>query len=292
MSAVHASSSVSVWRGLLAPMALIAAVVLAYANSLEAPFVFDDIDAITKNPTIRALDSGVLSPPDDLTVSGRPIVNLSLALNYALSGESVRSYHAINVVIHTLAAMCLLGLLRRTFGTFPLRNSLGEDARTLAFAAVLLWALHPLQTQSVTYVIQRAESLFSLFYLCTLYCFARVAGKAGESNTAAMRNGWLVLSVLSCALGMASKEVMVSAPLVVILYDRVFLAASFREIWSNRRWYYLTLAGTWLVLAVLVWGTGDRRFLGGSQPIRLCADARARDRPLSTAFTLAASAGF
>src|SRR5580704_18515542 len=77
----------------------------------------------------------------------------------------------------------------------------------------LLWAIHPLQTESVTYVSQRAESLVGLFYFLTLYCFIR-----GESSARA--GCWYGGAVLACLLGMASKEVMASAPLIVLLFDR------------------------------------------------------------------------
>lgn len=247
-------------RASLLCVALAAAVTLAYSNSLQGPFVFDDLPSITANPTIRQLDSTVLSPPVGLTVSGRPLVNLSLALNYAMGGEDVRGYHLINVGIHMLGTLCLFGLLRRTFSSGRLRGFFGAGTDGVAFAAALLWALHPLQTQAVTYVIQRAEALMGLLYLLTLCCFARAhenpARKTGAVGVG--QSGWLMLSVAACTLGMASKEVMVSAPLAVLLYDRVFVAKSFRELWCARRGYYLSLAGTWLLLAFLVWRTGDR----------------------------------
>ena len=103
--------------------------------------------------------------------------------------------------------------------------------------------LHPVQTEAVTYTVQRTESLMALFYLLTLYCFIRSA--EGYPNAVA----WQVAAVTACALGMGSKEVMVSAPLIVMLYDRAFIAGSFGEA-LRRRWkLYLGLAATWLILA-------------------------------------------
>jgi tetratricopeptide (TPR) repeat protein len=98
--------------------------------------------------------------------------------------------------------------------------------------------------------VQRAESLVGLFYLLTLYCFLRGA----DSSRAAW---WFAASVVACLLGMASKEVMVSAPLMLLLYDRTFLAGSFREAWRRRWGWYLALAGTWLLLGWLVISTGN-----------------------------------
>ena len=100
----------------LAPVLLVAAIILAYANALRAPFLFDDADAVLNNPTIRSLASlDVLRPPvDGSTTTGRPIVNLSFALNYAVSGENVWSYHTLNLAIHAAAALLLFGLVRCT----------------------------------------------------------------------------------------------------------------------------------------------------------------------------------
>jgi hypothetical protein len=109
----------------------------------------------------------------------------------------------------------------------------------------MLWVVHPLQTQSVTYVWQRCESLMGMFYLLTLYCVIR-------SDASARARWWSAGAVESCALGMASKEVMATAPVVVLLHDRVFLAGSWKEL-GRRRWgLYAGLAGTWSILAALL----------------------------------------
>jgi tetratricopeptide (TPR) repeat protein len=222
----------------------------AYANSRSGSFVFLDVSAILENPTIRHLWplGPVLSPPSDggLTVGGRPLVNLSLALNYALSGTRVESYHLANVAIHLLAGLTLFGVVRRT-------RPRAEQSCFVALVVALLWTLHPLQTESVTYVIQRAESMMGLFYLLTLYCFIR-----GADGSPA-RRVWLSLSVICCFLGMATKEVMASAPVIVFLYDRTFLSGSFGEAWRRRRQWYLALAATWIPLGWLVLGTGGDR---------------------------------
>jgi tetratricopeptide (TPR) repeat protein len=236
---------------------LVVAVILVYANSLHAPFVFDDVQSITENTSIRRLAStAIWSPPPGVTVSGRPIVNASLALNYALGSSDVRGYHLVNVAIHALAALVLFGLLRRTFVLPRLRARFGSDATWVAFAGALIWAFHPLHTESVTYVVQRAESLMGLFYLLTLHCFVR-------STDAPQPRLWQTACGIACALGMATKEVMVSAPLVVLLYDRILVAGSLRECWRRRRGLHATLAATWFVLVVLGWQSGDRAGTAG-----------------------------
>ncbi len=129
----------------------------------------------------------------------------------------------------------------------------GAVGRPLAFSITLLWILHPLQTESVTYVSQSAESLMGLLYLLTLYCLVRRAEADGQGGRL-----WQCLCVAACLLGMGTKEVMVSAPLVALLYDRAFLSGSFRDAWRRRRPLYSCLAATWLPLALLVLSTHGR----------------------------------
>ncbi len=244
------------WFVPLAGAFLAAAIVVAYHNSFSVPFVFDDPLSITENPTIRQLWplSVPLTPPSGqgFTVEGRPILNFTLALNYAVGGTAVGGYHAANLAIHLLAALTLFGLVRRTLLLPLLRERFGDAANTLALATAALWALHPLQTESVTYVVQRTESLMGLFLLLTLYTFLR--GATVEDN----RRGWFTLSVTACALGMATKEVMVAAPLLVFLYDRTFLAGAFRAAWRQNWKVHLALVSTWALLAWLVLGAGNR----------------------------------
>jgi len=222
-------------------VALAAAALAAYAGTFSVPMLYDDGPAILDNPTLRHFASA-LWPPAARTVTGRPVLNLSLALNYAVSGASVWSYHALNLAIHALAGLTLFGIVRRT-----LLGRRDLPGTALGFSAALLWTLHPLQTGAVTYIVQRAESLMGLFYLLTLYGFVRGAAAGPRA-----RRLWHVVCVGSCVLGMATKEVMASAPLIVLLYDRAFVAGSFREAWARRRSLYACLAATWAVPAALV----------------------------------------
>jgi tetratricopeptide (TPR) repeat protein len=236
----------------LFPLAVVVAGLLAYHNSFTGVFVNDDFESIPENPTIRHLWPiwQPLSPPHQGLWHGRPLVNLSLAINYALGGLRVWGYHALNLAVHLLASLTLFGITRRTLRQSSLRERFGAAADKLALAIALLWTVHPLQTESVTYLIQRAESMMGLFYLLTLYCFIR--------GVESPRTGlWHGLSVTACALGMASKEVMVTAPVMVLLYDRAFVSGSIREAWRRRRPLYLGLSATWIVLGWLLASAGS-----------------------------------
>jgi len=238
------------WAALLG---IVLATAAAYQGSLAGPLIYDDNLWITWNPSVRRLWPllGVLFPPAGSPVCGRPVVSLSLALNHAAGGDNPWGYHLANAAIHVFAALALFGIARRTLSFRPAAFPRERDRVLLAFAVALLWAVHPLQTESVTYVSQRAESLMGLLYLLTLYCFIRGAQAPGPS-------AWHPVSVLACLLGMATKEVMVTAPLVVLAYDRTFVAPGLREALRLRGRLYLGLAATWLVPWLLAAGLRGR----------------------------------
>lgn len=230
------------WYALL--VALLVAV--AYVPALDAPFLFDDQNSIVNNPTIRQLVpiDVPLSPPKDTPVAGRPLVNVSFALTQAIAGAGVRGYHVGNVALHIGAALLLFGLVRRALRLPGLREVVGADAAPLAFAVALLWGLHPLQSEAVNYLSQRTELLMGLFYLLTLYAALRALDARGS--------GWTATAIVACAAGMASKESMVTAPVMVALIDRCLVFGSWREAFARRGRLYGALAATWLLLGALL----------------------------------------
>ncbi|MBL8144382.1 MAG: tetratricopeptide repeat protein [Acidobacteria bacterium] len=200
-------------------------------------------------------------------MSGRPVANLSLAINYALAPvdarevfepagpssppgagdlfvRNIRGYRLGNLVIHLGAALALFGVVRRTLLVSRVRACFTDAAPWVAGAVALIWAVHPLTTAAVTYLVQRVESLMSLFYLLTLYGAIR-AWDAAEARPRL----WTAVAVVSCACGMATKEVMVSAPLAVALWGYLFGRR------DDAGWRVEAgLAATWVILAVLVYG--------------------------------------
>jgi len=229
------------------PCLLVVVGIGVYANSLSGPFIFDDSALIIANEDIRQLWPpcwAMPRAPGSSAINARPVVGFTFAINYAIGGLNVRGFHVGNIAVHILCALVLFGIVRRTLLGPKLVERFGRTADGLAFAGALLWLVHPLQTQCVNYIEQRTESIMGLFYLLTLYCTIRGI----ESS----RRGWHAAAVFSCALGMASKEVMVTAPLMVLLYDRIFAAASLRQVLRQRWGLYLGLALTWIVLALLM----------------------------------------
>ena len=220
-----------------APLAAIAvAGGLAYSNTFDAPFVFDDQVRIVDNPSIRTLWPPTVAMAD----TNRPFAIWTFAVNYAAHGLDVWGYHALNLAIHLSGGLLLFGVVRRSLADCD--GVLQQQAYAVALTTAVIWVVHPLQTQAVTYIVQRLESLMGLAYLATLYCFIR----SRDPNHASR---WRLASVLACGFGMGCKEVMATAPLVVLWYDRAFVAASWSEILQQRKYYYASLAGTWGVLA-------------------------------------------
>ncbi len=233
----------------------------AFLSAVRAPFVYDDLPSIQQNETIRSLSPAVLLPPAQSSAAGRPVVNLTLALNYAINdalGVDQRGdpdgpnktigYHVANILFHLACGLLLFGIIRRTIAHYDSKAE-SLDAERVAGFAVLLWLVHPIQTEAVDYVIQRSELLVSLFYAATVYASIRAwDAKKGE------RRRWLVLSVIACALGMASKEVMITAPIVVALYDRAFRAKSWSALWQDaqRRRLYIWLAATGVIVLLTI----------------------------------------
>jgi tetratricopeptide (TPR) repeat protein len=219
---------------------------LAYFGSFGGDFVFDDVVEIASNP---ALDQ--LLPPWEAMFRGqnaptRPLPYLSFAIDRAVWGPAPFGYHVTNLLVHIVAALALFDLVRLTLLSPRLRDHWGSRAVPLALVIAGLWAVHPLQTQAVTYVYQRIESMAGMFCLLSLAAFARALA-AGRSRT------WLVASVAASAAAMACKENAVVLPVLVVCYDWLFSpAASFAD-WRARvrghGRFYLALALTWLVLA-------------------------------------------
>jgi len=233
---------------------IVMAGIAAYSNSLRGPFIFDDPLSIAKNPTIRSLGrlGDVLLPSPQLHLY-RPTLNLTLAVCYAVGGLDVVAYHVVNLAIHILAALVLFGVIRRTLLLPALADRFGAASTGLGLAVSLLWMLHPLQTESVTYVVQRCEALLGLFCLLTVYCVLR-----GASSARAWR--WHLAAVAACGLGMGAKESMAMTPFLVLLYDRVFLASSLREVFRKRWGLYLGMALTGVILVSMIEASLTRGF--------------------------------
>jgi tetratricopeptide (TPR) repeat protein len=246
----------SSWVALL----LVAATLFAYLPALSAPFLLDDwatVDMASRWETTAGMPT-----------AGRPVVMATLAANYEanrLLGVNQQAdpdgphkaigYRLFNILLHLLTGALLFAVLRRAMRERPIPPDWRAMADPLAAAVTALWLLHPIQSEVINYVVQRSEGLGSFFYLGTLYASQR-AWDAEPSS----RARWYALAIVACLLGMLSKEIVISAPLAVMLYDRAFRLSSWRTLrrpGNGRGFLYLALWTACLVTFALV-GLGKR----------------------------------
>jgi hypothetical protein len=223
----------------LIAFALITVMVLtAYSNTFTASFHFDDDAAISENYAIKHVTvENILSCLN----SNRPIVNLSLMLNYSLNGMNVVGWHVFNIGVHIANSFLVFLLLLRTLNLPSLSARYAEKSRRMALFGALLFAVHPIQTEAVTYIISRSELLATFFYLATFLFFIE------GLRTNKFR--YYVFAFFTSALSMGSKEWAVTLPAMLFLYDFVFVAnGSLKDALGRWKAYLLLILPWGLIL--------------------------------------------
>ncbi|MBI5409306.1 MAG: hypothetical protein HZA14_08070 [Nitrospirae bacterium] len=184
---------------------------IVYSNAFSSPFIFDDFYYILDNPAVKSFSQ--MWPPMD----ARYVTLLSFAINYAIGGESPFGYHLVNVVIHIGNAMLLYTLVITTFNAPGLSTvSRQTPAHYIALAAAMLFLVHPVQTQAVTYISQRFASLATLFYLSALVLYVR------WRNSGNTRKTDYLLAVLLTIAAQKTKEIAFTLPVAIMLYEFSF----------------------------------------------------------------------
>ena len=258
---------------------------IIYSNTFEVPYALDDENSIVRNDVIERLDNFYANRSGYDFLPNRYVPYLTFALNYHFGGLDVTGYHVVNLAIHLLTALLVFALLRLTFRTpycQPQPSVLSPQSSVLSphffipLFGTLLFVTHPVQTQSVTYIVQRVTSMATMFYLLSmvLYVQARLVVENAEfrmqnaekhSFTAKSRiKPWLLIggATLSAILAMKSKEISFTLPLAVLLYEVCF----FRGPWKRRLLYLLPLLATIPIIPVTVIGFGvsDGSVVSGS----------------------------
>src|SRR4030042_64208 len=216
---------------------LIALGFLAYANTFQAPFVLDDEPYIVRNPAVKDLsyfrepskmeEVNTIRPNFRHAFRTRTIGYLTFALNYRLHGLDVTGYHGVNLLVHLFNALLVYVLLILTYRTpfmSRARHMEGHpgtsaDPNMAAFFTALFFVCHPIQTQAVTYIAHRFTSLATFFYLLSLVGYVKF--RLSESTTG--RYGLYSVSVISALLGMLTKEICFTLPVVIGAYELMFL---------------------------------------------------------------------
>jgi len=236
------------WQVLLAGIVLV-----VYAGSFAGGFLFDDGNNIVDSPRIRRL-----WPLGDVLRSNRPLGDYTFSLGFAVHGLDPWGFHVVNVAIHLVAAQVLFGLIRQTL-LLPGQAGaiLPRKATGIAFVAALIWAVHPLTTQAVTYIVQRFESLAALATLVCLYAVVR-------GSTSRRPMAWDALAVFAAWAGFLTKETGAMIPVLVVLFDLVFLRPSKVGVRPVPWWLYLGLCSPliWFVPRVSLFFTGKSASMG------------------------------
>jgi tetratricopeptide (TPR) repeat protein len=225
---------------------LAVAVIFIYAETLSGPFIFDDRNNIRDNPHIRISQitwSGLTSAAVDSPSHHRPVANISFALNYYMHGYNVVGFHAVNIIIHIISGILLYFLVQTTFRT-PALQSRYERYKWISFFSAAIWLFHPLQTQSVSYIVQRMNSLAAMFYILSFLCYAQLRVHPQD------RRKWALLSgcILAGMLALGTKENAATLPLFLLLYEWYF----FRDL--SLKWlkeHLALLAGLLLLTAIV-----------------------------------------
>ncbi len=231
----------------LAGFLLLTAVV--YGNCLAGPFLFDDIhiDEASGWPSLGRLASLFW------LANQRIVPDLTFALCQRLQGATTVPYHLVNLLIHAANGILLFLIVRSALGASRLRQRYAGRAPCLAAIAAGLYLLHPLNTESVSYISQRMQSLMALFQLLSLLAVIR-------SYASARPGWWQCAAVVAFILALDAKPHAVAMPLLALLYERIFLADSWRALlarsWRMHAGFALALAVT-VGLMVLHFGDTD-----------------------------------
>jgi hypothetical protein len=227
-----------------------------------SPFVFDDVQFIPDNRNIRLTNlniDGITRAAFDGPSSYRPIAKISFALNYYFHRYNVLGYHLVNILIHITTGILLYMLVQMTLGLISRRSGYSFH-RWIPFFTVLIWLVHPIQTQSVSYIIQRMNSMAAMFYLLSflLYVKARLAENPKKKGVL------FAACIMSGLLSFGSKEIDATLPFFLFLYEWYFFQ-DLRLAWLKR--HLLPIAGILLILVFVA-----VMYLGGHPFEKILAD--------------------
>ena len=220
-----------------------------YSNTLDAPFVLDDLRKIEDNPRIRInqLSLKEIVSAGFQSSKARPVAFITFALNYGFNRYDVFGYHIINIAIHILSGFFLYLFLATTL-KLPSPQSRYKQPNLIAFFAALIWLVHPIQTQSVTYIVQRTNSLAVMFFILSILFYAY--GRLAEKNQKKWL--WLIASAVTWLLSLGCKQITAILPLFVFLYEWYFFQDLSKE-WFRKSLKYFLAIGAFFILLFLIY---------------------------------------
>jgi Tfp pilus assembly protein PilF len=237
-------------------------IILIYSGTLTTPFIFDDINNIRDNPHIRIpflsfknlARAGFQSP-----LANRPVANISFALNYYFHGYNLVGFHVVNILIHLASGIFLYAFVKATFRTPTLRARYAVSG-WIPFFTAFIWLVHPLQTQSVTYLVQRMNSLAAMFYVLSMLLYVKFRLNTGSHAKWPFLGG----CILAGMLAFGSKEISVTLPGFIVLYEWYFFQGLSRQ-WAKHRVLILAGCGVFIIVISLLYFGNDpfARILNG-----------------------------
>jgi hypothetical protein len=204
-------------KNVLAVFLIVILATIIYSNSFGCSFHFDDQHSIVENYAIHRFDlKKILS-------SGRPILNLTLALNYHFGKLDVFGYHLVNLSLHIANGIMIYFILLWTLKLPSFRDRYSQRLYKIPLYASLIFISHPIQTQAVTYIISRSSVLATFFYLLSLLLFIKAFQEGSELRTQASKP-YLIGALFASCLGMGSKQIAATLPAVLLIYDFYFIS--------------------------------------------------------------------
>ncbi|MBF0556664.1 MAG: tetratricopeptide repeat protein [Nitrospirae bacterium] len=225
--------------------------IIAYHNTLGAPFTFDGFSSIVENKYVKDLNCFFnlhMISHGDYGLRSRYVGYFTFALNYWFSGLNVMSYHIVNILIHITNALLLYRMIHLItkapfFSDFTDHKSIG----TLAFFASAFFVVHPIQTQAVTYIVQRFESLSTTFYLVSIIYYIKL-----RTNLTGRCVFCFIVSLVSSILAMKTKEIAFTIPIIIVLFEYLFITVK-----SKKRLFILLPIILLILLIPLTLVNGD-----------------------------------
>ena len=262
------------WTYLAAILTAFGLGAILYWPSLAGPRLFDDDVMLSDVDHVETIGEVAYSL-NWLRPETRPLVRFTFVVEAFLLGDSMSVHRLGNIAIHVFAAMALFGLVRRVCQQIEkgYADSSFSVASQTAFAVSLLWFVHPLQSAAVAYVAQRGESLMGLFFFLYLRCLVELIITQNAR--------WLLAAIVVFGLGLFSKTIMITAPVVGLLLDRAFFSESWKAVFRGQ-WGLMLVPVAGSVMAVglllpgILKGQANVGFGGNAPPIELHLAAQAK----------------
>jgi len=231
-----------------------------YSNTFHASWHFDDIPNIIDNPDLHLkefswqnIKKTFYANPFERGYLYRPVACLSFAVNYYFSKNNVLGYHIVNISIHFLAAFFLFLFIYHSLNLQSIQSKYNTNSYFIALLSTLLWAINPIQTQAITYIVQRMASMAGMFYIISMYLYLK--GKTSSKNPAKII--FFILCIVSAMLALGSKENAILIPLSLFLYDFLLFQGISREKRKKQIKYLVVTIIITLIICVIYFSFSD-----------------------------------